>query len=442
MLAGYVVIAAVRPDPVNRNRLVQRWCGRQAAPSGGRSVESNRLLDFWSFVAALVATGGSGPAATSLCVSFLLLFRVMRNGTFPETLGTLVLDRVAASLHKALPAEWTIELSEPAGMDAGVDAVLDVGPPSGPTARFVIEIKLTSRGAARDTVRAARAASARAQRPAVVFTDFANPALRDACSNMGVGFVDETGWVSLRYDASPGLLVNLQGAHRIAQPREATNIARLDGPGASKIVRALWRVTIPIGVRELAEQAQVSPGTVAKVLPTLDEAGAIERDNSGVVRNRTRWLLLERWTQDYSFTGSNRDLLWLLAPRGVESLDRGIVRLPETTLIVSTGSLGARNMLDGQLLSVIPLTLRAYYTAEPRQVADQLGLRPSSRAAANVVLARPRDPSLLQRIGHGSVLSVPPVQVLADLMTMGGRFPDEAEQLFDSLYPDERRPRT
>jgi len=272
-----------------------------------------------------------------------------------------------------------------------------------------------------------------------VFTDFANPALRDACFDRGVGFVDGTGWVSLRNDVDPSLLVSLQGAQRFSPDRESSAIARLDGPGASKVVRALWEVRIPIGVRELAEHAHVSPGTVAKVLPTLAQAGAVERDKSGLVIGRNRRLLLERWTQDYSFAGSNRDVLWLLAPRGVESLDRGIVQLPESTMLVSTASLGARNMLKGELLSVTPLTLRAYYTAEPKILAEQLGLRASPRAAANVVLARPRDPDILRRIGYGSVVPVPPVQVLADLMTMGGRFPDEAEQLFDSLYPDEPR---
>jgi hypothetical protein len=293
---------------------------------------------------------------------------------------------------------------------------------------------------ANDAVQRAEAASLETHLPAVIFTDFANPALRKACLDRGIGFVDETGWVSLRHDDPPGLLVMLQGARRAAQNRGDTNIARLDGPGASKVVRALWEVTIPIGVRDLAKHAHVSPGTVAKVLPSLVDAGAIERNASGAVVERNRGPLLDRWTQDYSFIRSNRDVLWLLAPHGVDSLDRSIIQLPESTSLVSTGSLGARNRLDGHLLSVTPLTLRAYYTDDPMQIAERLGLRPSSRSAANVVLARPRDPSLLQRIGYGSVFPVPPVQVLADLMTMGGRFPDEAEQLFQSLYPHEQGP--
>lgn len=367
----------------------------------------------------------------------------MRNSTFPETLrGGSVLDRVLASLRRVLPDEWNVELDvEPAG-DLRFDAVLSIVPPKGPRAKFVVETKLTTRGSADDAVQAAVLASARTGFPAVVFTNFANPALRNACLERGVGFADETGWVSLRSDKSPGLLLILQGAQQFSGPRQAVNIGRLDGPGASKVVRALWGVTIPIGVRELAEQAGVSPGTVAKVLPTLTEAGAVERDAAGAVVKRNRWLLLDRWTHDYSFTDSNREVTWLLAPRGVESLDKGIARLPDSTMIVSTGSLGARNMLVGQLLSVTPLTLRAYYTDEPDRIARELGLRPSSAMAANVVLARPRDPSLLRRIGYGLVFAVPPVQVLADLMTMSGRFPDEAEQLFDSLYPLETGPRT
>ena len=376
------------------------------------------------------------------------MFRHMRNAPFPETSSAgLILDRVVATLRRVLPPEWGVELEvEPAASprtarhgDLRFDAVLGIVPPKGPRAKFVVEAKMTTRGSASDAVGAALSASARTGFPAVIFTNFANPALRDACLERGVGFADETGWVSLRSDRSPGLLLNLQGAQQFSGPRQSTIIGRLDGPGASKVVRALWEVSIPIGVRELAEHAAVSPGTVAKVLPTLTEAGSVERDAAGAVVKRNRWLLLDRWTQDYSFTGSNRELMWLLAPRGVEALDKAIARLPDSTMIVSTGSLGARNMLDGQLLSVTPLTLRAYYTDEPNRTAQELGLRASSAMAANVVLARPRDPSLLRKIGYGSVLSVPPVQVLADLMTMGGRFPDEAEQLFDSLYPLEPR---
>jgi hypothetical protein len=364
----------------------------------------------------------------------------MGNESLAETREARVLDRAIDSLRRAFPPEWGIDLTEATSPDRpGREDLLVVRTPAGAVAEFAIEVKSMTRGSASSAARAAEAASLRAHLPAVVFTDFANPALRQACTDRGVGLVDGTGWVILRNDGEPGLLVNLQGAQRFSADRGSSAIERLDGPGASKVIRALWEVRIPIGVRELAEYAQVSPGTIAKVLPTLAQAGAVERDKAGAVTGRNRRLLLDRWTQDYSFSGSNRDVLWLLAPRGVESLDRGMVELPQSTTLVSTASLGARNMLSGDLLSVTPLTLRAYYTADPEQMADQLGLRPSPRAAANVVLARPRDPELLRPLGHGAVLSVPPVQVLADLMTMGGRFPDEAEQLFDSLYPDERQ---
>jgi hypothetical protein len=364
----------------------------------------------------------------------------MGNAYFAETTEKRVLGRAIDSLRGAFPSEWAVNVTETKTPGRrGREDMLVVRTPGGAAAEFVVEVKSMTRGSASSAVRAAEAASLRAQLPAVVFTDFANPALRQACVDRGVGLVDGTGWVMLRNDGEPGLLVNLQGAQRFSTDRGSSAIERLDGPGASKGIRALWEVRIPIGVRELAEFAQVSPGTIAKVLPTLAQAGAIERDNTGVVIGRDRRLLLDRWTQDYSFTRSNRDVLWLLAPRGIESVDRAIVQLPQSTPLVSTGSLGARNMLSGSLLSVTPLTLLAYYTDDPERIANQLGLRSSSPAAANVVLARPRDPKLLRPIGQGVVLSVPPVQVLADLMTMGGRFPDEADQLFDSLYPEERQ---
>ena len=125
----------------------------------------------------------------------------MGNSIGAETGASRVLSRGLATLREAFPRDWGIEVTGPADRDH--NALLLVRTPVGASARFVVEVKSMTRGSARKAVQAAETASIRAALPAVVFTDFANPALRDACVDRGVGFVDGTGWVSLRNDVDP-----------------------------------------------------------------------------------------------------------------------------------------------------------------------------------------------------------------------------------------------
>lgn len=351
---------------------------------------------------------------------------------------TATVRRALEQLRRSLPAGWQAnwEQEEGGAEDDGVNGVVSISSPHTQRVVFAAQVrKGSSGGSARATAQTVKDRASRLQYPAIVLTDFANPALRDACAQLDVSYADATGWVSIHWPGPPGLLVRTSGADRSPWVRGSSNINKLDGPGASKIIRALWKFNgFPVGVRELTNEAKLSsPGTVSKVLPALESYGAIERDSAGRIIGRSRRLLLERWTQDYSFLRSNRTVAWYLAPRGLDGVFRRLETLPHGLRIRSTGPLGARNLLPGELLSVTPLTLAAYYTEDIVATADQLQLMPASRpAAANAVLAEPKD-LLDEDLGSpfgGSVLPVPPAQVLADLFTMGGRYPELAEQLF------------
>ena len=94
-----------------------------------------------------------------------------------------------------------------------------------------------------------------------------------------------------------------------------------------------------------------------------------------------------------------------------------------------TGHLGGSVNLPEKTYAVIPDTLLSVYSEDPSRLGDALRLRRATPTTANVVLIRPRDRSLLQPYP----LPVPVPQVLADLLTMGGRFPELAEQLFETV---------
>lgn len=347
----------------------------------------------------------------------------------------MVLDQLRGSLPAGWQVRWEPDLL---GIgDSLVDGLLFISSPQAERVGFVAGVRTGARGgSAQAVVRRIKERAAKQQSPAIVLTDFANPALREACTELEVSYADTTGWVSIQWSGPPGLLVRTPGADRSPWVRTSSSINKLDGPGASKIIRALWSFNrFPVGIRELAQEPGLSsPGTISKVLPALESYGAIERDTAGRILGRSRRLLLERWTQDYSFLRSNRTVGWFLAPRGLDSVFRRQGSLPIGLGIRSTGPLGARNLLPGELLSLTPLMLAAYYTQDIRLTAECLQVVPAERpASANVVLAEPKDPNdddLVTPFGGLSVLAVPPAQVLADLFTMGGRYPDLADQLF------------
>ena len=272
--------------------------------------------------------------------------------------------------------------------------------------------------------------------PTLLVMPYANPAVRELCEAGGIGYLDTTGWVRLLSD-SPALFITAVGAARDDRRKSEGDITRLNGVGASRLVRALCLTQLPIGVRALAAVANVSPGTVSKVLPTLEAAGAVERDEAGAVTGVRARLLLERWTQDYGFLSSNPDVGWFLSPRGLEQLQS---RLADRTDVAATASLAARRNLPSQVTSVTPLTLAALYALDPAALADELGLVPQAPASANVVLVRPSDPTVVTLSPYtGFVPTVDLPLLLADLRSLPGRFQQEAEQLMDVLARTDMR---
>lgn len=316
--------------------------------------------------------------------------------------------------------------------DGRIDGVLRVQPPRSAPISFVVEAKLsTDRLGIRALVE--RLLAVADGRPALIITDYANPALRQTCEAAGVSYLDLTGWAYLR-DDTVDLFVRNQGSVRPPAPpvKRGTAMVRLDGPGASQVVRTLWGVPLPVGVRDLATKAGVSPGTAAKVLSTLTSYGAVGRGPDGAVVTVDHRLLIERWTQDYGVYTTNPEVHWLLAPRGPDHAYADLInlRIPSgvTDGIALTGYMGGLLNLPEETYSVIPHTLLSIYSENPSHLIDALQLRKATPTTANVVIIRPKDSGLLRTYPF----PVPIPQVLADLLTMGGRFRELTEQWFET----------
>ncbi len=349
---------------------------------------------------------------------------------------TGLLREAVEQLRVFLPPSWTIKLIEQLSSadHDHLDGLLELRPPRGDKITFAVEVKLSTQRF-HPEVFMAKYLNMPKGLPSLLVTDYANPAIRRFYEEAGTSYLDLTGWVYLR-DDNAGLFVRSQGALRApaAPTKQGTAMRRLDGPGASQVVRTLWDIPLPVGVRELASVAGVSPGTAAKVLPTLASYGAIVRTASGAVEQVDRRLLIERWIQDYGIYTTNPEVSWHLAPRGPGYAYVDLMRLSLDSDVMGpgislTGYSGTTLALPKKTYPVIPDTLMAVYCADPSFLAFHLKLRTATPTTGNVVLIRPKDESLL-RPGPGTS-PAPLPQVMADLLTMGGRFPELAEQIFD-----------
>lgn len=207
-------------------------------------------------------------------------------------------------------------------------------------------------------------------------------------------------------------------------------MTRFNGLAASRTIRALATVELPIGVRSLAARADVSPGSVSKHLTTLTSEGIVDRDESGGVVQVRRRALLKRWVVDYSFLETNSSVGYHIAARGLE---RALVRLADRRDVAITGSVAARRLLPISTTSVVPMRLLAIYAKNPSELADELGLIAAEPTTANAVIARPQDPNIFTANDHGGLTAAPFPLVIADLLTLPNRGDAEAEQLMDKL---------
>lgn len=203
----------------------------------------------------------------------------------------------------------------------------------------------------------------------------------------------------------------------------------MPAPTTGKVIRMLLTAPLPIGVRDLANTAGVTAGSVSKILATMTAEDLITRDSKRRVMSVRKREVMYRWTADYSFVESNSDTAFYLAPRGTERVLAGLAELPKVS---ATGSVAARQFLPAGTTPVVPLRLLAAYAAQPEEVARSLGLVDTEPATANVVLATPQDAGIVESVS-GGLPAAPSPLVIADLLTLPGRGVAEADQLMDAL---------
>lgn len=335
-----------------------------------------------------------------------------------------IVGEALRSIAALLPPSWAIE---PARRQ--VDQVVDLVAPSGDRVSFAVEAKRSGSLPVAVLLSVLRELDRESSSQVLFVSDYLGPSLRAALADEGISYADATGWVRL-VSAEPLVLLTGQGASRSPRPARASAVVRLNGVAASRTIRALVIADLPIGVRGLADLADVSPGSVSKLLATLSAEGIVDRDERGGVTVLRRRALIERWVRDYAFAKANGAVGYYIAPRG---LDRTLSRLNGVeSRIALTGSAAARRLLPAGITSVVPLRLLALYAEAPAGLAGALGLVDADSTAANVMIATPQDQRILALPG-GEVPLAPTALVLADLLTLPNRSEAEAEQIIDAF---------
>lgn len=348
------------------------------------------------------------------------MFPVMRNRSTQET---QLLGGALGSIAALLPGAWRLHSEALPQAGRGADARVSLVGPAGVSVTFLVEARRSGTATGLMLARLREVAVASGL-PVLFVSDYIGPSLRAALAAEHISYADATGWVRITSEL-PLVLLTGQGATKSARAGRSSAVVRLSGVAVSRVIRALCTVNMPLGVRELAALADVSPGSVSKLLSTLAAEAIIDRDARGGVTTVRRRALIQRWVRDYSFAKTNPSVGYFIAPCG---LTRTMPRLADLPMPVTvTGSAAARLLLPEGITPVVPLRLLSLYTATPSVLAEEIGLVPADPATANTVLAVPQDGSVLDS-------DVAPVAlVLADLLTLPGRGDAEAGQLMDAL---------
>ena len=246
----------------------------------------------------------------------------------------------------------------------------------------------------------------------------------ELCRSQGVGYLDEAGNCRL---SAPGFFLEVEGR----KPVRTTKQAEVDpfALKSSRIARALlgspkrgWQL------QELADEAQVSLGLVAKVKGALlEQAFVEERDRRLHLRDPKG--LLEAWASAYKSSGE-RSPVYVMQKAG--EAERSIARwcAKNAVRFALTELAGAWRLAPS--VRYQQSTIYVEGKDDTDVVNDMVQGIGAKRVdtGANVVLAVPEDPFVLyQSRTIDGIAVVSPLQLYLDLRKQPGRGEEAAQEI-------------
>lgn len=350
----------------------------------------------------------------------------------PETEAEIV-QRAVSLLRDRLPTAWTIR--QMTSSDRAVDALIEVRDVEGTSTTLVVEAKrsVEGRNVAHVKDQLEQFTNRIAGSRGLVAARYLSPPVRARLDQAGLSYIDATGNIRVQLD-SPGLFVSDRGSDSDPWRGAGRPRGTLKGDPAAKLVRAIADFSGVWTVRELVDISKASTGSTYRVVEFLEREGLATRSDDGRVTVSDWEQVLRRWSNDYSFVGSNKVTRWI-APRGLPDLVERIGSIEAPSTYAVTGTLAA-----AQRAAYAPARLASIYVADSDAAADAWDLRPAD-TGANVLLAVPKFDVVFDRSmrdKQSGIMFAAPSQVVVDLMTGPGRNPSEAEELLDWMKRNEQ----
>ncbi|MFC7549766.1 hypothetical protein [Plantactinospora sp. GCM10030261] len=329
-------------------------------------------------------------------------------------------------VQERLPPGWSIRLSSDQEAERRIDGVAELTAPDGTTAVFLIEAKrsfvTSDLAAALDRIRSHRLPRVARPMP-LLAARYLGSSVRSWLEERGVSYVDATGNMHLRLE-QPAMYMRDRGADRDPWRGPGRPRGTLQGPPASRVVRALIDFVEPMTVPELIRLSGASTGATYRVVEFLEREALLRRGQGGRVVEVEWRRLLERWSEDYGFQSSN-SVTRCLIPRGLPALEESL-RDAQGLRYALTGSLAAH-----RLAPYAPVRLAMAYVDDVSQTIEKLSLRPVD-SGANVLIAHGKYDVVFDRVEQDDGLTfVAPSQAVVDLLTGPGRSAAEGQEVLD-----------
>jgi len=249
------------------------------------------------------------------------------------------------------------------------------------------------------------------------------PAARDLASDRGISWLDLSGNARIR--------TRQQTIHIEGKPNRFKERGRPSTPFAPKSARITRWLLInhprQVTQQEIAEQTDVDPGQVSRVIQRLLANSLIRRDDDGTVFAPDPDLLLDAWRSEYDFEK--------------HSIQRGHIasRSGSNTMMTLAHALNER-AISHAATGLASAWLQTHFAAfrlvtfyvsvpVPGDVLAQVGFRPEERGS-NVWFATPNDTGVFEGVEPiEGVRCVHPVQTYLDLKSHPERAPEAAEEL-------------
>lgn len=331
---------------------------------------------------------------------------------------------VLASLRRRLPEllpTLQVAVERPSPRDPW-DLALKVRS-AGKTRRLVCEIK--SVGEPRYLAQAIAALTLAARKDPrlypVVVAPYISPEGRRLCREAGVGYLDLTGNVFLRFD---GVLVDRRSGE--PPPRAKARLRRLFSPKSSRLLRVLleqpgtkWTLA------RLAEEAAISLRTAHLVVNALEEKAFVEK-RRGAITLQKPGELLDLWAQNYTLERHRRHTFYTFARNPAE------LAAKLTAHAVSHKEAVGLTLHSGAAF-VAPFVrspdVHAYFLGDRERLVKALDLRPVE-SGGTVHLLEPYDEGVFYRIQTiRGVRVVCNAQLYLDLINYPARGREQAEAL-------------